>query len=60
METIIYFRKNMMAQPSIYYQKDQKARREVEEASLWKFLGRQYITKLRETNLKAKYGLFIN
>ena len=22
METIIYFRKNMMAQPSIYYQKD--------------------------------------
>ena len=60
METIIHFRKNMMAQPSFYYLKEQKARQEVEEAFLWKFFGRQDIIKLRETNLKAKYGFFIN
>ena len=55
METIAHFRKNMMAQPSFYYQKGKNKRLE-----RTKFFGRQYVTKLRETILKAKYGFFIN
>ena len=57
MDTIIHFRKNI-AQPSFYFKKEKKARHKHEEASLEKFFGRQYITKLRETILKAKYIFF--
>ena len=56
MDTIIHFRKNI-AQPSFYFKKEKKARHKHEEASLGKFFGRQYITKLRETILKATSGI---